>query len=171
MNGVLERALEAGGIGVCVKDAQRKVLMQNGLCAGICGDRRGQTCEEGCMALHADDGPWQWERWGSRVYGGSRIHDRLCDVTLLCSDDHLITLLQPLDERLAKALDYYRAQGLTPREMEVISLTIEGVSNRDICRRLSISRATLRSHLNNIYGKLRDQGGRLDFIPPQRAPD
>ncbi len=43
---------------------------------------------------------------------------------------------------------------LTPREMEVIRLLAEGLSNKQIAHLLSISPRTVNFHLDNIYSKL-----------------
>lgn len=43
---------------------------------------------------------------------------------------------------------------LTPREREVIALVVEGLRNRDVASRLSISEATVRHHLTSIFAKL-----------------
>ncbi len=43
---------------------------------------------------------------------------------------------------------------LTPREMDVIQLLVEGLSNKEIAQRLFISPRTVNFHLNNIYSKL-----------------
>ena len=43
---------------------------------------------------------------------------------------------------------------LTTRELELLALVATGTSNRDIAAQLFISYATVRRHLNNIYGKL-----------------
>lgn len=43
---------------------------------------------------------------------------------------------------------------LTPREAELLSLLIEGLSNRELGRRLFISEATVKTHLAHIYAKL-----------------
>jgi len=43
---------------------------------------------------------------------------------------------------------------LTEREAEVLALVAEGLTNRQISRRLFISPATVRTHLEHIYDKL-----------------
>ena len=43
---------------------------------------------------------------------------------------------------------------LTPREVEVLTLIAEGLSNRDIAGALSISEKTVKNHINNIFSKL-----------------
>jgi len=43
---------------------------------------------------------------------------------------------------------------LTPREMDIISLILEGYSNKEIEDRLSISYSTVKNHLYNIYKKI-----------------
>ncbi|MFV5992013.1 response regulator transcription factor [Streptomyces sp. NPDC056231] len=43
--------------------------------------------------------------------------------------------------------------GLTPREAEVLVLIAEGLSNREIARKLHISQATVKSHINNLFAK------------------
>ncbi len=43
---------------------------------------------------------------------------------------------------------------LTPREIEVLQLLAEGVSNREISRRLFISEKTVKNHTNSIFRKM-----------------
>lgn len=43
--------------------------------------------------------------------------------------------------------------GLTVRETEVLKLVAEGLSNHDIGRRLHISTATVKTHINNLFAK------------------
>ncbi|MDQ4501232.1 response regulator transcription factor [Sinomonas sp. ASV322] len=45
-------------------------------------------------------------------------------------------------------------EALTPREAELLSLLTEGLSNRELSKRLFISEATVKSHLAHIYAKL-----------------
>jgi signal transduction histidine kinase/DNA-binding CsgD family transcriptional regulator len=43
---------------------------------------------------------------------------------------------------------------LTPREIEIVHLLVEGLRNKEIACRLSITPRTVNFHLNNIYSKL-----------------
>jgi two-component system nitrate/nitrite response regulator NarL len=44
--------------------------------------------------------------------------------------------------------------GLTSREREVVSAVAEGLSNKEIGRRLNLSEGTVKVHLHNIYSRL-----------------
>jgi LuxR family maltose regulon positive regulatory protein len=57
-------------------------------------------------------------------------------------DDTTVPPAQPLVEPLSA------------RELEVLALVAEGLSNREVGRRLHIAESTVKSHLNTIYGKL-----------------
>jgi DNA-binding NarL/FixJ family response regulator len=52
---------------------------------------------------------------------------------------------------------------LTPRELELIKLVAEGLRNREIAKRLSITEGTVKIHLHNIYDKL-GVDGRLELL-------
>ena len=43
---------------------------------------------------------------------------------------------------------------LTSREREIVFALAEGLSNKDVGRRLNLSEGTVKVHLHNIYGKL-----------------
>jgi DNA-binding NarL/FixJ family response regulator len=43
--------------------------------------------------------------------------------------------------------------GLTPREVEVLQLIAEGLTNAEIAERLVVSAATVKSHVNHIFAK------------------
>ncbi len=63
-----------------------------------------------------------------------------------------------LAERVAAlSADHRRGNGsgtLTPREREIAALIADGLSNKQIARRLSIELATVKNHVHNILGKL-----------------
>jgi two-component system, NarL family, response regulator DegU len=56
-----------------------------------------------------------------------------------------------------------RIESLSDRERSVITLLCEGLQNREIGSRLSISEATVRHHLTSIFEKLRLQN-RLELV-------
>lgn len=53
--------------------------------------------------------------------------------------------------------------GLTRREVEVVRLVAEGLTNKQIARRLVLSEATVKTHLNNVLTKL-DVDGRPGLV-------
>jgi DNA-binding NarL/FixJ family response regulator len=54
-------------------------------------------------------------------------------------------------------------QTLTPREIDIVKMMAEGLRNRAIGDRLSISEGTVKVHLHNIYEKL-GLDGRLELM-------
>lgn len=70
-------------------------------------------------------------------------------------------------ERLAPAV-VEESIGLTVREREIISLLVEGLSNRDIASRLHIAIHTVKSHVHNILEKL-SLRSRLEVVARSRV--
>ncbi len=58
--------------------------------------------------------------------------------------------------------------GLSDRELEVLMLIAEGLSNQDIADRLFISKNTVKTHLSNIFSKL-DASRRTQAIKKARS--
>jgi DNA-binding NarL/FixJ family response regulator len=52
---------------------------------------------------------------------------------------------------------------LTPREVEIVGLVVEGKRNKEIAERLSITEGTVKLHLHHIYDKL-GVSGRLELV-------
>jgi DNA-binding CsgD family transcriptional regulator len=44
--------------------------------------------------------------------------------------------------------------GLTPRELEILRLIAEGLSNREIAERVHVSENTVKTHSTNLFAKL-----------------
>jgi DNA-binding CsgD family transcriptional regulator len=44
--------------------------------------------------------------------------------------------------------------GITPRELEILHLIAEGLSNREIAERLFVSENTVKTHSSRLFGKL-----------------
>lgn len=51
-----------------------------------------------------------------------------------------------------------RETALTPREIEIVRMVAEGLRNKAIAERMSISEGTVKVHLHNIYEKLAVDG-------------
>lgn len=47
-----------------------------------------------------------------------------------------------------------QSYGLTPREIEVLSLMAEGMTQKEIANELFVSRYTVNSHVQHIYEKM-----------------
>src|SRR6185437_8285412 len=63
-------------------------------------------------------------------------------------------LRRSLGERtIAAAPAARRPAALTDREIEVLSLMTQGLTRREIGRRLTITENTVRNHLDHIYDK------------------
>ncbi len=60
------------------------------------------------------------------------------------------------------------ALGLTPRELEILELIAEGLSNREIAGRLFVSENTVKTHSGRVFDKL---GARRRTQAVQRGRD
>ena len=66
----------------------------------------------------------------------------------------LMTQFSPQDEDAAWAINLTLIDPLTRRELEVLRLVAEGLSNAQIGERLFITTGTVKHYTNNIYTKL-----------------
>ena len=70
-------------------------------------------------------------------------------------DRSLLELLQPHLLNIRERWEHRRRPSvLTDREAEVLGLVALGLTNGEIAARLVLSRTTVRTHLENIFGKL-----------------
>jgi two-component system, NarL family, nitrate/nitrite response regulator NarL len=76
---------------------------------------------------------------------------------MLCSPRIAATLLRHVAALAATPLARPPAT-LTGRELEVVALLEEGLSNKEIARRLLIEAATVKNHVHNILEKLQVHG-------------
>jgi two-component system nitrate/nitrite response regulator NarL len=106
---------------------------------------------------------WSEEQAGEALAAGAHaalLRDRVGQ-RLLPAVSAVVAGLVTLDEGLAESVLRPRpapapalAEPLTPREMEVLQLVAEGLTNRRMGERLGISEHTAKFHVNAILGKL-----------------
>jgi DNA-binding NarL/FixJ family response regulator len=67
----------------------------------------------------------------------------------------IVTIARRVAEARDRNAERMPIEQLTPRELEVLRALTEGLSTPEICERLFITPNTLRTHVQNIMGKLR----------------
>jgi two-component system, NarL family, nitrate/nitrite response regulator NarL len=72
----------------------------------------------------------------------------------LCSPRIAASLLRRLSDLAAQREPLARPPRLTARELEIVELIDEGLSNKEIATRLCIGLATVKNHVHNILEKL-----------------
>lgn len=98
--------------------------------------------------------------------GGSFIDPKVVE-TLVAA---LGNLVPPQDAPFgrAEAPTVSGVEPLTDRELEVLALIAEGNSNQEIARRLVVSLATVKTHVNHVFAKL-DAESRVQVVARARA--
>ena len=81
---------------------------------------------------------------------------RLCGPDFSERDRALLTLIRPHLHQAYLDAERRRASvaPLTPRQTGLLRLVADGHTNAQIARRLGVSDGTVRTHLENIYGRL-----------------
>ncbi len=153
---IYERYIEYGEtmnnleLGTCIKNTNKEVIFQNGICIDSCGDMKGIICDKGCMASYSLTP-------GMTLIKNSQLDNGHVDAVVINDGRTLTTLLYPYAQNqddLLKIKNELLSYGLSKSEVTIFLLVITGKKNRDIVKELFISKSTLKTHLNNIYKKL-----------------
>ena len=72
--------------------------------------------------------------------------------------DDLLSCLHPAPEHGRPATGQPLIEPLSERELEVLRLVAEGLSNSEIADKLFVSIGTVKTHVHNILGKLSADG-------------
>lgn len=64
------------------------------------------------------------------------------------------TMVPMLNEKIAQEKEKVEEEKLTRREIEVLKLLAEGLFNKEIAYKLSISEKTVKNHVSNIFKKI-----------------
>jgi DNA-binding NarL/FixJ family response regulator len=88
--------------------------------------------------------------------GSSWVEHGQPDAANACIQPHIITLRPVVDTvtsvRFARPMCHVPTD-LTPRELEVIRLLVDGLSNQEIADRLGLSRRTVQAHIANAMSR------------------
>ena len=144
------------------------VLCRDGRTVGIPGLRDDALLAGGSPVLDAARAALRsgqvytsflWPRGGRHAPNG---HAR---VTVLTGPDDVSCVLSGM-VLLSPAGDL---RGLTPRELEVLGLVIEGYANQEIARALVVAPRTVAAHLEHILVKLKAPSRTLAAVRAERA--
>jgi DNA-binding CsgD family transcriptional regulator len=143
------------GLVYCLKDEQTKVLYQNEACVKLCSDLEGQPCSKGCMGYFSKETATNKDRNGFHFFEKRNIEGKNFDIAILKKPGVIASYLHPSQDNSENSKALIEKENLTKREREILSLKLEhGLTIKEICEKLFISRATLKTHINNINKKI-----------------
>jgi two-component system, NarL family, nitrate/nitrite response regulator NarL len=73
---------------------------------------------------------------------------------MVCPPEITAKLLERLAVRAADAQQLVQSPDLTPREWQIAALITDGLTNKEIARRLSIALPTVKNHVHSILDKM-----------------
>ena len=141
-------------VGLCVKSCDMKVQFQNSHSTDVCGNRKGQICEDKCKAVYLEKTAELSVPEGMHFYAAVDFGHGPEDVVLINDGQNIITISYALTKNREVQAEYFKSMKLTPMELKVMSYVGNGFSNVETAMQLGITKSTLRKHLNNIYKKI-----------------
>lgn len=144
-------------LGVCVKGQDKTVVFQNQLSVDLCGNLTGKVCEKGCMNLYHQVEECSAISQGMKLFKNTDIDGAKVDAMIVNDGEKISTFIYPLDETQDKFIEQEKfliGRGLTKSETRIMQMVLIGLTNAEIAEKLFISKATLKTHLNNAYKKL-----------------
>lgn len=143
-------------LGVCVKDKESTVTYQNDVCIKLCGNRMSEKCHDSCMKNYPVDAPLVINQ-GMKLIKNTETINGKADAVVINDGETITTLLYDLEDKsknIQITLEEIKTNDLTRSEMTIIELILQGLSKKEITKKLFVSDATIKTHLNNIYKKL-----------------
>lgn len=145
-------------LGICTRNSSNEVIFQNDVSQKMCGSKLGTTCSsvtcaDMCKQVEAS-APVQD---GMKLFKAQHVEGNFVDVMMVKDGDNMMTMLYPLQnesEKTAAQQAFFVDKGLTPSEIRIMQMAMQGMTNQQIADKLFISKATLKTHLNNAYKKL-----------------
>ena len=141
-------------IGICIKSLDGTVEYQNPKCIEICGNQLNQKCQKGCMIRHSRNLNNPEFSEGYKILKNVNPTGNPTDGIMIDDGTSLTTLLFDKKDSTQKQIATLKKYHLSDAELVIIEKYIQGMPNHEIAESLFISKATLRTHLNNIYKKI-----------------
>lgn len=135
-------------IATCKRDSKGKVIDQNEQSLSVCGYQHGVTCQEGCVEFIKGE---LLERPVLRQH--KLVKENFFDIFVYKEEDAVVSMLFPVAGNPENIRNTLQNAQLTKRENEISELILKGLTNQQICKKLFISRSTLKTHINRIYKK------------------
>jgi len=142
-------------IGMCHLSKDGDVLTQNEVCHHICNFNVGDKCGGNCLIYFKQLSPSRQMREGFHSFEGKDIDGHPVDLMIMKSKNSLISCFKPLVGAEESDRTFVAPESLTAREIEIFKMrTQQRISVTEIAKLLNVSRATIRTHINNINKKL-----------------
>lgn len=136
-------------IGMCVKDNDGRVIEQNDVSRAVCGDHNQEKCD----ICPVKDVPVQA---GITTYKNLKIKNNSADITILNDDENKMIVFKLLAEDIQEIWERVKRESFTKKELEIIDYFLAGKTNQELIDTLTISKSTLKTHINHIYEKMPD---------------
>ena len=154
MNNWFNEAMRKSRTSVCLLKAGSKVYYQNAACKKLCGTFTGKSCPLSCVQSceKAEGKPMPSD--GIHFFSNRKVGNQYFDALFFNAVPLRMVMLYPLQKKFNAWLRRLRERNLSRRELEIAHLCVQGHTNTSIAKKLFISKATLKTHLNNIYKKM-----------------
>ena len=151
-----EGAFGKNGTSLCLIRSNNVVAYQNSACKKLCGTHSGTLCPQSCVCSCEKVQGRPLEDNGVQLFKNMRLGREFFDIFIYSALPFRLVLFYPLKQKFEKWLGRFKDHDLSRRELEIAGLRLQGLNNSAISQRLGISKATLKTHLNNIYKKMPD---------------
>ena len=139
---------------ICVQREGGKIFYQNSSCRKLCGNFFGKICPQTCVSSCEKAAGQRLNGEGLQFFGYRKVGNQHFDVLFFGEEPWRLILLYPLQRKYEAWMKRFQERNLSRRELEIANLCLQGLTNSKIMGELSISKATLKTHLNNLYKKI-----------------
>jgi ATP/maltotriose-dependent transcriptional regulator MalT len=150
----IEALFQSSQASICLLDSSQKVIFQNQASNKLCGLHEGKKCSQTCVVTSERASGRAVPREGVHFVPNNKMNGQFFDVYFLNEDSRRMVVLSPLRKKFETWLQRFKDRDLSRREMDVAKAALQGFTNQKIADKLRVSKATLKTHLNNIYKKL-----------------